>query len=153
MTSNNIRFYSKISVLFGHHHRGFLGSIWEQMQRLTARHYSGRESKWEISIKSLPSELWESWGRGGRKIVRAIGDGEHQGYNCSCNLNWLSMALYELTETEETSTCLHQVLCVNIIALSLVFLRLLTVRMTLVSALGTLSSLLGCHVKLWCYSF
>lgn len=29
----------------------------EQMQRPTARQYVKRESKWEVSIKSLPSEL------------------------------------------------------------------------------------------------
>jgi hypothetical protein len=57
---------------------GFSCSRWEQMQRATARHYTERVSKWKISIKSLPAELRESWGRGGRKIVRAKGDGGHQ---------------------------------------------------------------------------
>ena len=34
--------------------------------------------KWDVSIKSLPPEFRESWGRGGRKIVRARRDGRHQ---------------------------------------------------------------------------
>lgn len=43
------------------------------MQRPTARH-AERESKLEVSIKSLPSELSESHRRGGRKRVKAGGE-------------------------------------------------------------------------------
>lgn len=34
---------------------------------------------WGFSIKSLPSGLIEPCGRGGRRIVKARGDGGHQG--------------------------------------------------------------------------
>ena len=54
------------------------GSKWEQMQRSTARQYVERESKLEISVQFLPSELREAHRRGGGKIVGSTGDGGHQ---------------------------------------------------------------------------
>ena len=33
--------------------------------------------KWDVFITSLPSELRETYGRGGGEIVRASGNGEH----------------------------------------------------------------------------
>jgi hypothetical protein len=36
------------------------------------------ESKWNVSIKSFPSELREAHCRGDRKSLRARVDGEHQ---------------------------------------------------------------------------
>ena len=50
-------------------------SRWEQIQRPTVM---GRESKLNVSTKSLLSELRESSGRGGEKILRARGDEGHQ---------------------------------------------------------------------------
>lgn len=47
-------------------------SRWEQMQRLTARHYVEGESK------NLPLDLSGSCERVGRKVVRFRGDGEQQ---------------------------------------------------------------------------
>lgn len=47
-------------------------SRWKQMQNLTARHVE-IESKWGISIRSLPSELRESHGKRGRKRIRVRG--------------------------------------------------------------------------------
>ncbi|CAO2595575.1 hypothetical protein LEMLEM_LOCUS8233 [Lemmus lemmus] len=41
------------------------------MQKSTVRHCEGRESKLEISIKYLPSELEETYGRWIRKIIEA----------------------------------------------------------------------------------
>ena len=60
-----------------------------------------RESKWEVSIKSLHSELRESCRRGGRKIVRARGDGGHQEKKPSESTK---QGAYKLTETEAAST-------------------------------------------------
>ncbi|CAO2612815.1 hypothetical protein LEMLEM_LOCUS15772 [Lemmus lemmus] len=48
------------------------------MQRPTDGHYAERDSKLEIFVKSRPSELMEPHVRGGRKIIRARGDGRHQ---------------------------------------------------------------------------
>ena len=48
------------------------------VQRPTTRHYVERESKLEVFILSLPSELRESHGRGGGKISGVRMDGGHQ---------------------------------------------------------------------------
>ena len=53
------------------------------MQRYIVRYYSKRDfgtfcSKWNVFLKSLPSEFRESHARGGRKNIRARGDGGHQ---------------------------------------------------------------------------
>lgn len=56
-----------------------------------------KESKLEVFIELLPSELGEFRGRGGKKIVRARGDGE-QGH-----LNYLSKA-HVNSEIEAEST-------------------------------------------------
>jgi hypothetical protein len=45
----------------------------KQMQRPTARHYLGRQSNLDVSIKLLPSELKEPLRRGGRKSLRVKG--------------------------------------------------------------------------------
>jgi hypothetical protein len=50
----------------------------------TGRHYAGRESKLEVSIKSLPSELREICRGGGRKIIRIIVGGGHQENKALC---------------------------------------------------------------------
>jgi hypothetical protein len=54
------------------------GSRQEEMQTLSTRQYMEKDSKLEVCIKSLPSELRESLGRGHRKILRAREDGGHQ---------------------------------------------------------------------------
>lgn len=52
-------------------------AIWEWIQRPTARHSVRRESKLQVSIGSLPLELWEPQRRLG-ETVGVSGDGEHQ---------------------------------------------------------------------------
>ena len=44
----------------------------------TARHHVERESKLEVSIRSLPLELGELYGRGGGKVVGARMNGGYQ---------------------------------------------------------------------------
>lgn len=70
-------------MIFGYTHRpvpfqvilrtAFSSSRWVQMQRPMARHYVNRESNLQVSIKSLPSEIRESFRKGGRKIASTRG--------------------------------------------------------------------------------
>lgn len=53
--------------------------------------------EWDVSINSLPSQLMEPFGRGSKKIVRARGDGKHQGNKVSESQQ--DQCAYELTET------------------------------------------------------
>ena len=56
-----------------------------------SRHYKENErfwntkTKWEVSIKSLTQEVREPLKRGGKKSVRARGDGGHQDNNTFCS--------------------------------------------------------------------
>jgi hypothetical protein len=47
------------------------------MQRPTGRYLAERKSIWEVYIKSFPSEYRGSFGRGGRKTVRARENGSY----------------------------------------------------------------------------
>jgi hypothetical protein len=57
--------------------------------------------KWNVSIKSLSSWFREPYRRGGRKSVRARGDGEHQESKATESTD---ESPYELTEPEATHT-------------------------------------------------
>ena len=48
---------------------------WKRIQKPTARHYVQRESKLEVSIESLSSELGETHRSGKGEIVGVRGDG------------------------------------------------------------------------------
>ena len=85
MTPNDILLYSWISALLSHHQRGFL---LQQMRRhrdpqsdnvQRARDLRALSPKWDVSVKTFPSELTERCGKGGRKSLRARQDKGHQG--------------------------------------------------------------------------
>lgn len=77
LTDILVHFYINLSVII--REIPYCGK-WEMIQRPTASHDDllCRESKQEVSVKFLPSELKESRGRGGRNIVRTKEDGDHQ---------------------------------------------------------------------------
>lgn len=74
MTPNAILLHKQINALSSHHQRASSSSRWGQTERPEARHYMEKESKLEVSIKSLFSELRESWDY----IVRGRRNGGHQ---------------------------------------------------------------------------
>lgn len=106
-------------------------SKWEQRQRATANVLGTHSSKWNVAIKSIPSELKEPNRMGGGDSVRARKDGEHQ-KNKSLRINWPKLIWTPRPKQQAQSyTALQQVLCVYIIAFSLVFfMRLLSVCMS-----------------------
>lgn len=73
------------------------GCRWEEMQRSTARHYGERVPKWEVFIKSLPSELRESYIRGRRKTVSVRRNGRGQGPRSSESRK---QGTYDLTKSK-----------------------------------------------------
>lgn len=99
------------------------GSRWESMQRPTAQHSLCWGFKLEVSIGSLPSEFGEFHRRGGANIVGLRGEwrtpGEHG------PLNQLSRMHMGLTGTWSSKhgvwMGLHQVLCIYVMTVSLVF--------------------------------
>ena len=69
------------------------------MQRPTTRHYVEKESKLEVTIKSLPSELRESFRGRGRKIQKSqMGMGANKASEST------KQGSHELTEAESAST-------------------------------------------------
>lgn len=93
-TLNSIFAILKSSALFNQHHQ-------KREQNLGTH-----SSKWNVSIKPLPSELRGPCGRGGRDIVRAREGGGHQ--EIKAFLNQHGRSSYELTETEAACTGLNQ---------------------------------------------
>ena len=85
MTPNNILLDSWIKALCSHHQGSFFLQ-WMGTNRdpppdivgVGEKDLGTHSSKWDVSIKSLPSEFRESLGRGGEGNVRARGDRGHQ---------------------------------------------------------------------------
>jgi hypothetical protein len=71
-----------------------------QTQRQRDRDLGTHSSKWDVSIKSLPSELREPQGRGGRESVRARGTEDTRSTRPS---KATEQSQYELTDTEAAS--------------------------------------------------
>lgn len=78
--------------------------------------------KWDISLKSFPSEFREYGGRGGRNSIRVPRDGGHQVYRTLwINYQKLIWTHREWSMKKRSYTFLYQFLCVYIVAFSLVF--------------------------------
>ena len=68
----------------------------DHMQRLRDRHYVEKESKLEVSIKSVSSELTESYQRGGRMNVRSRRDERYQENKPVNHLNMVHMSSHRM---------------------------------------------------------
>ena len=73
----------------------FSGSKWEQIQRHIARKFMERESKFEVSIKFLPSEIRKSCRIEGREIV---GIRFHEDSRRTMTSDSTNQGTHELTE-------------------------------------------------------
>ena len=79
MILNDILLYSLISALSSRHLRGILKpQIGAGAETHSQTFCEERESKFEVSIVSLPWAFWESGGKGNGKIVRVRENGGHQ---------------------------------------------------------------------------
>lgn len=157
MIVNDTLLYSQIGTFFIHHHRS---SIQRQMgadaQILsqTLHTHEQRESKWDVTIKSPPSDLREPRVRGGGKSVRAR-------WMEDAGRTWHSettmQGTNELTETEATITGFtwaHTRSFMSVLQFQLsVFKEYLIMKMkeslTLMAASGILFLLLSFCVQLY----
>lgn len=96
-----------------------------------------RESKLEVSIRSLLLEIWEP---SGRKTVGIRGDGGQQ-HSPSKQLSRAHMAHRDLSSKHRSFMGLRQVLCAYVVVNSLVFFC------------GTPNSGCGCISNLFAYLF
>lgn len=70
-----------LCAMLSRQQRSFLLQQKETNTETTARYYAGTwttQRRWDVFIKSLPSELMEPCGRRGGKSVRARRHGRHQ---------------------------------------------------------------------------
>lgn len=141
MTPSDILLYLYISVYSVTIREGLLCSRWEQIHRLTAMYYY---------IKFLTSEPREPSERGDNRSVGARVDG---GQGSVIQLSKAHRSSQILKQQAKGLQDLHHVLCICVIAFSLRFLALLSIRksgaLSLVPALVTLFLLWSCFFLLY----